>query len=571
MDVSYLKSDFILHAPYTSFTNLLKLRANEQRNSTAFVFIDHQDGNRSEITFGQLYSESLKLAKGLAYLGVKKGDIIGLSGRNSPEWLISSFGIMMAGGCALYFPFHYKDGTDVIQLLNSIGNVKMVIFDEGQAGDNKDIMKRVAVNVFQDGRVESSEVPSLERVLLFSKSNELTFSFSITNLIASAYEMDLPNLDPDDQAAILLSSGTSGLPKAIPHSHHSLVIMAWQFYENFFGGCSNQSVYYNDRPFNWGAGYPLWVFASGGTRVTVKNPSKDFTIKNISDMTSKHIKDEGVSIAVFIPPLIDYLVKQKGRQFKLKRLMTCGMIISSSLLKSVGNLCDELMVAYGVTEVAGVSSWLYTEADKCNYTLDTLTTKPLPENEIKVMNERGVVAQVGETGRIHVRSSKKFTGYLNHELPYKDVLVRCGWFDTEDGGYVTEGGSLVVEGRMKEILAVSGKKLHPSVIENIIKTKESIKDAVVLPLKEIETGYIVPCAAVISLLKSGRLLNEIRMHIREKCNVNNEGGMIESLYLPRFVVNFEDFPNLPNGKLDKKALKILLKENIDSEKYSLIQ
>lgn len=65
-----------------------------------------------------------------------KGDKVALNGGNVPEWLIANFGIQMAGGCSLCFPFAKKEGEDIIELFQSIPTVKMLIFDPGQSGRN---------------------------------------------------------------------------------------------------------------------------------------------------------------------------------------------------------------------------------------------------------------------------------------------------------------------------------------------------------------------------------------------------------------------------------------------------
>lgn len=96
MALSYLSSNTALDIPYTTYPDLLKRRAEESHDKVVYIFID-DDNARFELTYGDLYDKANKFAKTLVQMGVKKGDIIGLSGRNVPEWLIANFGVQMAG------------------------------------------------------------------------------------------------------------------------------------------------------------------------------------------------------------------------------------------------------------------------------------------------------------------------------------------------------------------------------------------------------------------------------------------------------------------------------------------
>lgn len=92
MEDSYLASTKALDVPYITYPELLKRRASEMPEKAVYVFIDGEN-RRTVLTFGELYTKSAKFAKNLVHLGVKNNVIVGLSGRNVPEWLIANFGI----------------------------------------------------------------------------------------------------------------------------------------------------------------------------------------------------------------------------------------------------------------------------------------------------------------------------------------------------------------------------------------------------------------------------------------------------------------------------------------------
>uniref|UniRef100_K1PLV7 4-coumarate--CoA ligase 1 n=1 Tax=Magallana gigas TaxID=29159 RepID=K1PLV7_MAGGI len=75
--------------------------------------------------------------------------------------------------------------------------------------------------------------------------------------------------------------------------------------------------------------------------------------------------------------------------------------------------------------------------------------------------------------------------------------MKSGWFCHEDGGFVTDDNALIVEGRCQEVIQVFGRKIYPVEIENAIKAKSNVIEAIVMPIKDMETGDLVPTAAII--------------------------------------------------------------------------
>lgn len=249
MSVSYLSSNVYLDIPYITFPDLLKKRAKETPDKEICIFFD-ENNERSVLTFGEIYEKSTKFARALVQMGVKRGDIIGLSGRNVPEWLIADVGVQMAGGCSLCLPYQQKE-EDYVRLFNSIGNVKLLIIDPGVDGQNHHSVKSIT------DKMDSSDVSGLQHVILFFPHESLPSLYNVQDLCSREIDAALPRIDPEDIAIILMSSGTTSLPKAIPHSHHALVVLAFHTV-NGYKINNEKEVLYNDRPFFWGAGYSCW-------------------------------------------------------------------------------------------------------------------------------------------------------------------------------------------------------------------------------------------------------------------------------------------------------------------------
>lgn len=94
------------------------------------------------LTFGELFNKATKFVKILVQMGVKRGDIIGLSGRNVPEWLIADLGVQMAGGCSLCFPYQLKE-ENLTELLGAIGTVKLLVINSDVGEQNHSTIQNI--------------------------------------------------------------------------------------------------------------------------------------------------------------------------------------------------------------------------------------------------------------------------------------------------------------------------------------------------------------------------------------------------------------------------------------------
>ncbi|XP_052089274.1 putative acyl--CoA ligase YdaB [Mytilus californianus] len=112
--------------------------ATNSPDKAAFI-IHSKSGSREVITCENLYQQSQTFARGLVHLGIKKSDTIGLFFPNSKEWLVSTFGILMAGAVPLHMSFKYKDGRDIIPVLQILPAFAMEILKR----DENEISPRV--------------------------------------------------------------------------------------------------------------------------------------------------------------------------------------------------------------------------------------------------------------------------------------------------------------------------------------------------------------------------------------------------------------------------------------------
>ena len=223
------------------------------------------NGPRIAVSWKELRQKSFKMARVFVSVGVKYGECIAVVTRTCPEWLYVTFGAMLAGARVTSIVFTYKDGSDVIDLMDKIGNCSMIILDPGFEESNWTILKSLLDGYTPDGKARSSKLPYIRNLLFIqSPANE-----SVTT-VGQLLEQDhsailLPEVNPTDIAYLFQTSGSTGVPKLVAQSYRSIVGMGNLMSSDFF---TSSDIYFSDRPFTWGGGFPVGLFI-GQTRVTV--------------------------------------------------------------------------------------------------------------------------------------------------------------------------------------------------------------------------------------------------------------------------------------------------------------
>lgn len=164
---SYGRSADTLNVPFTTFPKLLEKWATLKPESEAFVFYTFGKPKTS-ISFGKLYQDALKLAKGLQRLGINKEDIVAIAGFNTPEWLVSTYASQLVGARPLFFTLHDKKGENMTRIIKKVGGCKMIIFDPGQDDLHWKISQKFLTVDPSNGAVKKSDIPSVEWVLLMT-------------------------------------------------------------------------------------------------------------------------------------------------------------------------------------------------------------------------------------------------------------------------------------------------------------------------------------------------------------------------------------------------------------------
>lgn len=305
---------------------------------------------------------------------------------------------------------------------------------------------------------------------------------------------DRPAAAPEDVAAILFSGGTTGLPKAVEHTHGRLVTAVRCMEYNWPTRMTGE-VWLPIAPFTHVYGFLQGVLAPVSARAEVVIPER-FRPEHVVDLLARH----RVTVFGGGPPAIYAGVlaapNLAGADLSALRVCPAGGAPMPVELHERWRRATGLEVheGYGMTEMAPISGTTARSG------LRPGSVGPaIPCNEIQIVDlETGRrVLPAGERGEVRVRGPHMMTGYRNRPQETTDVL-RDGFIYTGDIGHLDEDGFLFITDRKKDVVLVKGFNVFPREVEEVIYAHPKVAAAGVVGVPDPRTGgeaviaYVVP-------------------------------------------------------------------------------
>jgi acyl-CoA synthetase (AMP-forming)/AMP-acid ligase II len=203
--------------------------------------------------------------------------------------------------------------------------------------------------------------------------------------------------------------------------------------------------------------------------------------------------------------------------------------------------------AYGLTETSSTISvlgpddhWMAIHSDDplARQRLGSVG-RPLPGLEVEVRDPEGRALPPGQHGEIHVRGEQ-----VSGEYAHRKVTDEQGWFATNDGGWMDEGGYLYVEGRLDDVIVRGGENISPGEIEDVLRAHPGVADVAVLGVRDDQWGETV--AAVIVPREPAPSRDELAAWVRAR---------LRSTKTPEIWAFREALPYNDTGKLVRRQLK----------------
>jgi acyl-CoA synthetase (AMP-forming)/AMP-acid ligase II len=471
-------------------------------------------------TYREMDSVGNAFCRALRGLGAQPQQRAALVVPNRPEWLLAAHGLYQTGVSTVMPNPVWKD--DELRHVFELTTPALVVADAASA----EIVDRVcgaAVRVCVDD-------PAPAGWLSFWN---LVFDHPGTR--PAPVELDLATAE----CALPFSSGTTGLPKAVRHSHRSIVnaTISWK---------STAGIRETDRLQFF---LPLFGIYGISTVAAAFSAGARLTLFRRFDLTTmlEHVQRERVTIGFAAAPIAVALANRDDLESydlsSLRFLIWAATPIAPDLAKRVTARTGVGWVhAYGTTEVPP----LY-----CNPVerpeLWRLDTPGLPANDVQtriIDPETGVDVSVGQEGEICVRAPFAMLGYLPEEAN-EGTFWPGGWYKTGDIGWLELGGWLHITDRAKEMLKVSGFAVAPVEIEKLLFSHPDVADVAVYGIPDERFGEAATAAVV---LRPGATCSaeDIIAFTRERLSGYKQVRRV------RFV---DEVPRNPAGKVLRRLLK----------------
>jgi fatty-acyl-CoA synthase/long-chain acyl-CoA synthetase len=451
----------------------------------AIVFPEHR------LTYAELLRRSALVARGLLGLGVRPGDKVGLLASNGPEYVEAFFGVCLAGAVVVPLNARHK----AAELGYIAANSKMVAIlttaDPTAYVDFAEILDEALPSLAgapQSRPLALAEAPDLESVVLLNEGTERAGFMTRAELDSLAADVDTETVETirrrvrlRDIAAILYTSGTTAHPKGCMLSHEAMTRGATERARSRFGngmlGNDAHDVTYGAGPlFHIGTLAPyIGSMAGLGTFLSdiYFEPGRALDL----------MEAEGVTVAIpWFPAIVQGLLNHPDfAPERLRTLRSMVVILPESLMLKLMEMLPEceLIQGCGMTETAGI--YAVCAPDDSLEIRARAQGRPSPGVELRIADpETGNDLPPGESGEILVRGYCVMEGYFDDPEKTAETLDADGWLHTGDLYIQLPEGSVLFNGRLKDMLKVGGENVAALEVEAFLAGHEAVKIAEVV-------------------------------------------------------------------------------------------
>ena len=500
-------------------------------------------------TWRQFQQEVDAFAAGLAALGLRAGDRVGIWSPNRPEWLVTQFATARIGAILVNINPAYRL-AELEYALNASGCRAVVTAERLKTSDYIGMLQTLAPELAPagTGRLHAARLPSLETVIRVGSAKTPGMR-QFDDVVALGRAAGSGALDAvsrtlrcDEPINIQFTSGTTGNPKGATLTHRNIVNNA-----HFIAAAMRLTV--NDKlcvpvPLYHCFGMVLAVLACVGVGAALVFPGESF--EPVATLAA--VSEERCTALHGVPTMfIAELDHPRFAEFDLSSLRTGIMAGSPCPIETMKRVVSqmhmsEVTIAYGMTETSPVSFQSST-ADALERRVSTVG-RIQPHLEAKVVDGEGRTVPVGQPGELWVRGYSVMRGYWGDEARTREAVVD-GWMRTGDLATIDAEGYGNIVGRVKDMVIRGGENVYPREVEEFLFRHPKVQSVQVFGVPDPRYGEEL-CAWII--LKPGQVAtaDEIRDFCREQ---------IAHYKIPRYVRFVTDMPMTITGKVQKFMMR----------------
>ena len=518
----------------------------------AYNFIS-EDGIETKLSYIELNSKVSKLANGLKSLGVEKGDVIAIYLPMIEEAIVSILAAAKIGAIQTIIFSGYSSESLQIRLQDC--HAKILLTSDGFHRKGKPVSQKTTVETATENTdIEKIIVVSYKGIDQYEKSEKIQFYDAL--VFDQMDSCDTEIMDSEDPLFILYTSGTTGKPKGVIHTHGGFSVFAGH-QASYLVDIHQNDVLFWPADIGWITGlvWNVYGLLIMGASAVIYDGALDYpTMDRIWEILSKY------NATIFgISPTAVRLFKKNNVQpldrytlDTLRNIPTTGEPLDEDswwwLFEKVGNKKIPIVNLSGGTEIGGAMLSVFPGMKLKPSTVGI----PVPGMDLDIVDDEGNSVR-GTNGYLVIRSPwpAMTRGLLNDD----DRYVKTYWSRFENiwfhGDYVfaDEDNLWYMQGRSDDVINVSGHRMSTAEIEHAVISHNKISDAASISIPDELTGE----AIVVFFVPDDNADIDLESEITE--HVSNKIGKIAK---PKHIFQLSDLPKTRTGKIIRRLLKAKL-------------
>ncbi len=441
------------------------------------------DGVRQ--TYGQSVERVRRLATALHGLGCGVGDRIAVLQTNCHRYVEAFYATATIGGVLV--PLNYRAQLAELEHMLSAGGVTTLLFGERYRDRVEELRPRL---------------PAIQSYIMLERSDGGFIAYEDLIAGASPAEQEA-DVDDDDTAILMYTSGTTALPKGVMLSHTDFTAYVCGTVE-MADGAPRGSALLCAPIYHIAGAANMMTTIFGGRRLIIM---AQFEARKWLDAVER----ERVTHAFVVPTMLKQLLDQPDLASRdlasLETLAYGGAAMPLSVVRrAIESLPESVgfVNAFGQTETTSTLTILGPEDHRLSGSPEEVERKltrlqsigrPLPDVELKVVDEEGCEVSRGQVGEIFVRTPRVMKGYAT--AGGSTSALRDGWLPTRDMGWIDQDGYVFLGGRRDDMIIRGGENIAPAEVEAVVQTHPAVEEVAVIGVPDLEWGQKV--VAVLTL------------------------------------------------------------------------
>ena len=494
------------------------------------AFVDSKSGLR--LTFEQLNSRCNSLANALVKLGIEPGDRVALALMNSVEFLEAYFAVAKIGGIVV--PLNWRLVSDELEFILKDSGSETLIFGEEFVGVVADLHSRGG----------KTDVKNWLQVSADNNNSNFAKDYERFRNQESDSEPEI-RAEEDDLLYIMYTSGTTGLPKGVVHSHNTSIWALITFIAST--DLRDGDRYLVALPlFHVGSLVPATLNIYWGVTSVIMREFDPVRAWNL-------IQEEKITCSLLVPAMLNFMSQVPDvTQYdysSLRWIQSGAAPLPVNIIQKYADLGIEVHQIYGLTECCGPACVISAENA---LTKIGSTGRPFFHTEGKVVDDNGVACLPGEQGEVWLKGRHIMLEYWNRPEATAETITADGWLRTGDVAATDKEGFIYIQDRIKDMIISGGENVYPAEIENVILGRSGVTEVAVIGQPSEKWGES-PFAIVV---KNDGALTET--DILDHCD-----GKLARFKLPKGAAFIDVIPRNANGKVLKRELRLQFPGPVD--------